>query len=465
VKLFDPSSCRAADRLAAKRGVCPDTLVRNAGHAVAAQIACHAPRKRTLVLCGKGNNGRDGQICAQTLHQVYGFDVCTRFPLQEPVTDDLTSYGVIVDAVFGTGFHGELSAELQHLFSLCNQSEAFRVAVDLPSGVDAGMASASENSFCAHLTVALALPKPCYVSYPARDLCGKVILCDIGIPSSVPQQLTPPFSLLTEEGMRTVLPARQTQAHKGTFGRAVCFCGSPGMSGAAVLAAAGCSRSGCGITLIASCEETRQVVTAALPACLTAPDDLSCADQASAVLAGCGRGQTASTEKLTLDLLKNLRVPLVLDADSINVLAAHIHGQKALQQAACSVLLTPHPAEAARLLGISVADVQRQRMAAALQLANRCNCTVLLKGHASLIASPDGRCAVCPTGNTALSKGGSGDLLAGIAVSFLAQGMPVFEAACAAAFFHGKAAELYTSRASAATADPYALAQCLFEIL
>ena len=465
MKLFDADSCRRADLLAAERGVCLNTLIENAGHAVAAQVACHAPRKPVLILCGKGHNGQDGQVCARLLERVYGFTVHTRFPLQDPCTEDLSSYGVIIDAVFGTGFHGSLSPELQHLFTLCNESEAFRVAVDLPSGVDASLASASENSFCAHLTVGLALPKPCYFSYPARTLCGQVILCDIGLPHSVTEKIAPPYSLLNEADLRVALPQRRADAHKGTFGRGVCFCGSPGMEGAALLAAVGCSRSGCGITLVASNEETRRAVNTSLPACLTAPDDLACLCGASAVLIGCGRGKTPATQELTLKLLQTLRVPLVLDADSINVLAEHIHGQEALQQAACPVLLTPHPAEAARLLGVDVADVQRERMASALGLARQSGCTVLLKGNASLIASPDGRCAVCPTGNTALSKGGSGDLLAGIAVSFLAQGMPVFEAACAAAFFHGRAAEVYTSRASAATADPYALAECLFEIL
>ena len=469
-------------------GVPGELLMESAGRAVAeAALALRAPGAPVLVICGGGNNGGDGLVAARHLHAV---GVPVRAALLVDAArlrgDAAASYrrardagvplegsrwrapghGVIVDAIFGTGLARDVSGPAAESIRRINaaraRGDALRVlAVDLPSGLCAD--TGQERGVCvqADHTVTLALPKPGLTLEPGRSRAGRIEVARIGIADEAPGAPHDAW-LWTRAGAAARLPARPVAGHKGTFGHALLVAGSEGKSGAAALAAHGAARVGAGLVTLGCPAGLHDLMAIKLTEVMTAPlpdsagralaasaeqGILALAASRDAVGMGPGIGRDPETQGLVRAVAKRLERPLALDADAVFAFAGEVGLLKGRR---APTVLTPHPGEAAGLLGCTPQDVNRDRPAAARRLAAESGAIVLLKGAATVTASPDGSIVVNPTGGPVLATGGTGDVLLGMVAGLLAQGASAADAAALAAWIHGAAADRLSARIGSA---------------
>lgn len=414
--------------------------------------------KRVCVVCGNGNNGGDGFVIAQNLNKI-GADITVLLALGEPctdsakhyfsqlsgvsITDDFTGeFDIVIDAIFGIGLNREIDDKLQKIINEMNNTSAFKVAVDIPSGINCDTGMVLGTCFKADLTVTFIALKPCFMLPPASNFIGKVFVADIGV---VPCG----FEYKTIEA--PTFAKRQHNSHKGSYGTAVMFCGSYGMAGAAILSARACLRSGVGIAKCVIPKSVYNILTCAVPeaVCNIAKqtknggfkgniDIKTPLEKASAVLVGCGIGNTRQTRKLVKRLVTQSKVPLVIDADGINALVSNIN---VLKKTNASIIITPHPAEMARLTNKTVTEVEQNRVKTATDFSQEYGCFTVLKGANTIVATPDGQVFFNTCGNAGMATGGSGDVLAGIIVSYLAQGMDILKAVKSAVYIHSATAD------------------------
>ena len=486
-------------------GVTQIVLMNNAAASVYAYICetvfpAGVSGLKVSVLCHSGGNGGDGYALARMLRD--GGVAVTVISLKAPeggaalyyrdkwlaeggtaleareAAQTLAQADLIVDAIFGTGFHGRLPDDIARLLHAANASGAVRLAVDIPTGVECDTARAGPGAFRAGHTVSFTYSKPGLESYPGRAWAGRVHVAGIGISQAAKDRFIPQAELLDAPYCRSLLPYRSEYSNKGTYGRLICVCGSEDMTGAAILAARGALRSGVGLLDLAVPEQVVRVmqnwltepVFTPLPAERGAREALLSQKlaQASAVLAGCGLSQSERAKETLLHILHNCDRQLIIDADGINILAAHIDeldilSAKSKAGAIPPPIFTPHPAEFARLLGTDTAAAEADRIGLARMFATGHGCVVLLKGNRTVIASPDGRIAINPTGNDGMAKGGSGDLLAGMVASLCAQGMAPAEAARLGAYLHGLAGDLCAEALGRRSMQPGDMADCIPE--
>ncbi len=459
----DPSDIAKIDGAAESRGVPVLTLMRRAGDAVAdAIMKAHTPC-RVLILCGGGNNGGDGYAAALRLYghgytvtavDLFGlgqrseagqyfykkYEELIGTPSVASLADAICACDVIVDAIFGTGRSGVLPDAAVTAITLANTADALRVAVDLPTGIDGANGKVGAVCFHADLTVTLGFYKIGSLSYPARGECGELILADLGFLPCDTDGVEKTSETVDDRDVRRMLGHRPQNSHKGSFGTALLYCGSELYRGAAVLAVGGALRMGAGLCAIASETSVAQQVLAAYPEAVCKDQNAS-SEGASAILCGCGLGVTEKTSALVRDLLTQSGVPLVLDADALNALAAMPDRNALLKNATRKVVLTPHPLEFARLTGLSVGQVQADRLSLARKYAEQNGVTLVLKGAGTVVAVGDGRVFINRSGSSALAKGGSGDVLAGAITGLLAQGINAPDAAVIAVYLHGKAGD------------------------
>ncbi len=423
--------------------------------------------KKITVVCGRGNNGGDGFVVADILSRG-GAEVTVAMPLGEPLTENAEYYykrlaGVkteampelaeaelVIDALFGLGLDRAPQGAADEAIKLINAAECPCVSIDIPSGFAADSGQAPGVAVRAALTVTFIAPKPCFFLPPCSDFCGEMTVADIGVP---------PVGSAYETVEAPVFAERRRSSHKGSYGTALAFCGSYGMSGAAVLAARGALRSGLGIYRAVLCEGIYIPFTVSVPeaVCIPVPQSsVGCFDPdkldiphllegGNALLVGCGMGCNGDTARLTRLLLENTAVPTVIDADGINALCG---GIDIIKKCKAPVILTPHPGEMARLCGTTASEVEANRISYAEAFAREYGCILVLKGANTIVASPKGEIAFNTTGNPGMATGGSGDVLAGITVALLAQGMPPLAAAKAAVFLHGAAGDKAAARRS-----------------
>ncbi len=473
MKVVTSSQMKQIEQNAAAAGLSYLTMMENAGAACAAYIANMTERTApVLVLCGKGKNGGDGFVIARHLQQ-NGFTVKVLLTNGLPQADDartmfarlsgvtvldwqeqpekarlsISAAAVIVDAVFGFGFRGEADEPTAAVFRAVNAAKAMVIAVDVPSGVECDTARVCRDAIAADITLAISLCKPGHLLGPAAEHCGEVIPLSIGIDEACCNSAEDAgfFTLRKDE---VCLPGRRRDANKGTFGKVLSVCGSRRYAGAAVLAASGAVRIGAGLVMAAFPNDAYPAVAAKLtePVLLPLPccsdgffsraaiePILAEAKSASVLLIGCGLGQTLGTASVIQEVLPACSCPIVLDADGINLTARNIHE---LESIGSRTVLTPHPGEFARLLGVSIAEVQADRISSAKAFAKKYNTVLVLKGAGTVVASPE-RVYVNPTGNPGMARGGSGDLLAGMIAGLIAQGMSRFDAAVTAVYLHG----------------------------
>ncbi len=412
-------------------------LMERAGCA-AAKLALHWPGRirRVVVLVGPGNNGGDGLVCAREL-EAAGLDVTLVHP---PGIPDFSAADLVIDALFGIGLARDLQDEAAALVEAANASGKPVLAIDTPSGLDAYSGAIRGSAIRAARTLTFIADKPGLHTGAGRDCAGEVLVEALELDLPVPG---PDHGELVREAPAALQALRRTaDTHKGRFGTLAIFGGAPGMLGAPLLAGRAALKLGAGKIRLGFLAnrfpelDLQQPELMLHPAAelLTMPDNTHCA-------AGPGFGQDEAAHRLLVALL-DAPQPLLLDADALNLLAYDPELQIRLRRRDRPALLTPHPAEAARLLGCSTREIQADRVAAARQLARSLHSIVLLKGAGS-VCSDARRWSLNASGNAALSNAGQGDALAGIALALHAQGLSDFDALQCAAWLHGAAADLW----------------------
>ena len=478
------------ERAMQQYGIPSILLMENAAWAVVEEIRRHLEqsgkelnRARAVVLVGKGNNGGDGLAVARHLG-FQGADVTVLlFAGENDLKGDaalnlrlykgtsgklfiiegekqrlvarfaLAQADVIVDALYGIGMRGALPALVEEYVQEVNKSPAWVVAVDIPSGVEADTGNVYRTAIRAQATVTFGLPKLGLFLGEGPEYCGQVVADPISIPEPFLAAEAISTYVLTDEGIRRLLPVRRLKGHKGTHGKGVLAAGSKGMSGAAVLAGRGALRSGIGLLQIITPEGIAQeldgnIIEATVwpaPAADYLSKDawpiiLGLTEKAQALAIGPGLGQNPSFVSVLEKVLKTVSCPVVLDADALNLLAGR-PGLLEGRSGNAPLILTPHPGEMARLCQCSVGEVERNRLDLALTKAVEWEAVVVLKGSVTIVASPDGRAFLNPTGNPGLGTGGTGDVLTGSILAWLAQGVSPIDAACLGVYLHGKSAD------------------------
>ncbi len=472
----------AAETSAVERGISFTQLMENAGTACAEIIideyGIRTQTKNILVVCGKGKNGGDGFVIARKLCEsgckvtvllalgapkaedaVYMFsqlDTEKIAVIQKDIdTDSLNCADIIVDCIFGTGFSGSIDGELAELCKKINAAKGEKISIDVPSGINCDKPEITGAYIKADTTIAISALKKLHILKPANDACGKVIIADIGITDNDFEALgTDAFVTYDDADISALLPARPAVSNKGTFGHALSICGSKNMQGAAVLAASGALRMGAGLVTASFPDAAYAAIAPKLtePLMLPLPSNtqgtfavaalpalLESAKKASAVLIGCGLGVNADTTEIVYEIIKNCKKPIIIDADGINLVAKNID---ILKEASAPVILTPHPGEMSRLCGKEIAEILADPVGIAKKFSQNFGITLVLKGANTVVCNTADLHPIYinRTGNTSLAKGGSGDLLAGMMLSLLAQGVSPVNAARVAVYLHGKVA-------------------------
>lgn len=420
--------------------------------------------KKIAVFCGKGNNGGDGFAISRYLQNAGGditvFLLCDKNKLAGdalsnyniirkmniPVKTELSvldNYDIIVDAIFGIGFHGEVGGIERSAIGLINESKAYVASVDIPSGAISENGKIGGMCVRADLVVTFGFGKIGLYLYPAKSYVKKVVVADISIPKDVVDNFTEGAYLLNSDILRK-LPERYDYAHKGNFGRLLCVCGSFGMTGACELAATAALKSGAGLITAAAPYDASKVLASKFTEIMTMSLSENADDAADeilgfnkdVVLLGCGIGRSEYAKRLADRVISRCEKPMVIDADGINALLENIN---LLRQRSAPAVLTPHIVEFSRLLGISADEVMEDRINLALRFAKENKCVLVLKSADTVVALPDGKFYILSGGNSGMAKGGSGDVLAGLCASLMAQGASAEDAACVSVYLHSAA--------------------------
>jgi ADP-dependent NAD(P)H-hydrate dehydratase / NAD(P)H-hydrate epimerase len=502
IPLLTREAVRAIDADAVERlGVPSLVLMENAGRgATDALLARFGERlRRVVIVGGPGQNGGDGWVVARHLHnrglrplavlvgapeRLRG-DAAVNWNALAPLGVDrsvvalenmdalrsaLEGASLVVDALFGTGLDRPLEGAHAEGVRLLNTAPVPRVALDLPSGIDADTGQVLGVAVEAALTTTFAAHKRGLHQHPGAALAGEVVLVSIGVPAPAAVEAC----LFEPEDVGAAVAPRAPDAHKGSAGRVLVVAGSPGHTGAALLSGLGALRAGAGLVTVATRGAAHQALDAKVVELMTTPlpedagaaieSALEAAALAQAAVVGPGIGTDPVGRDLALGLAQRLPVPCVLDADALTAVAGA--GLESLRQAAARRVLTPHPGEGARLLGVSTAQVQQDRYGAAAELAKRSGQVVILKGARSIVALPDGQMRVCRRGTPALASAGMGDVLAGVVAAQLAA-LPAEVAAPVAVCLHALAGEAAARgdrgllAHEVAHALPLVLARCL----
>ena len=507
MRILNTAQMREADRYTIDDvGIPSLVLMENAGRQVVAAIETAYESQldeRIGILCGKGNNGGDGFVVARTLLQrgvdatvfvigtvaevrgdarinldILGRLGATVVEVADEQTwelhfSEISRCSLLVDAITGTGVNAPLAGMMETVVADINASGIPVVSIDLPSGISADTVHLLGDCIDASMTVTLAAPKLPLVVPPGEPFAGEVVIADIGIPPDVIEGIGGSrIDLLTPAQVSILIEPRAEDSHKGDFGRLTIVAGSRGKSGAAYLAAVGALRSGAGLVTVATpagCQAvlasmTPEVMTEALSeshegAVAPAAVDAVLALRHDVITCGPGLGRGPGVAAFVRGLLDRSTIPLVLDADALTVLAGDLSTLEGREER--PVIVTPHPGEMARLVGLTVEQVQRDRIQVAADFAAARSLYVVLKGHRTIIATPDGHIYINPTGNAGMATGGTGDVLAGMIGAWLAQLLDA-EAACQlAVFLHGAAGDLAEDRHGSVAMIATDLVMCL----
>lgn len=421
--------------------------------------------RRVLVICGSGNNGGDGYAIARLLH-LKGHDVTIFFAgnsqkrseenaqqakiaahYEIPVITNLDTeeYSVIIDALFGTGLKREVTGHYREILCSVNQMAGKKVAVDLPSGIHDTTGARMGIAFCADLTVAIAFPKRGLFLQEGNVCAGKILTGDIGISSETFSEGTVTFGY-EKQDLFLGFPKRKKNSHKGGYGKVLMIAGSKGMSGAAYLSAKAAYAVGAGLVQIYTHEENRVILQQLLPEAIITTYDTFDSEQlekliqwADLIGIGCGLGKSDTAERVMQYTLKRALVPCVVDADGINILSKHMEW---IEETNALIVLTPHMKEMSRMLQCSVRELIEQRMEKLHAFVERYKVVCVLKDARTLVAKEHRNTYLNLSGNAAMAKAGSGDVLAGVIVGILAQQCEPYTSACLGVFLHGLAGDM-----------------------
>lgn len=496
MKAVTGEQMREIDRRTISDFIPGEELMARAGEGVAALVRQVAARPcvqadHVVLVAGKGNNGGDAFVAARHLaadglsivvlltaepRRLPGdarchFDrmvevpgICWRHVPEDGWAEEAERLAghrsVIVDGILGTGVRGPARGVAAAAIDCANALGRARpvVAIDVPSGMDADTGTSAGSVVTADETATIAFPKIGLLQAVATDHVGRITVVDIGIPLSLSDPVMSEVEMISPRDIDAVVQRRKGNTHKGSYGHVALIGGSPGFSGAIVLAARAALRSGIGLVSVLVPEGLEDIVASQIPECMVhagkqGPGGELAGDSAerwtrehkgfSAVLVGPGMGVNRDTQALTERLLAGCRVPLLMDADALNACS---HRMFLVKRADCPVVLTPHPGEMARLLAIATEDVQSDRPGVARAAAEATRSVVVLKGAGTIVAQHGDPLFVNASGNPGMATGGMGDALAGLMAGLAGQGIPTFDAARAAVYLHGRAGDLAAAR-------------------
>jgi hydroxyethylthiazole kinase-like uncharacterized protein yjeF len=458
-------------------------LMENAARGAVQVIQSQYPQARSIaVFCGKGNNGGDGLVIARYFHtqglkvKVYlagtksGLkgDAAIQLHLADQVntplvelTDrmdipalkhELIQYDLLVDALLGTGLEKNVQGLFRNVILLMNELPLPKIAIDIPSGLSSDSGHPLGLCTLSDLTVTFGLPKVGQILFPGCRFVGRLFVVDIGIPPIFYPNPKERVELLEPKTLAPFLPKRDPEGHKGLYGHVLVLAGSKGKTGAAAMTCLGALRAGAGLVTLGIAESLNTIMEIKLTEAMTEPLPegesgalgpkalkriQSLCEGKKALALGPGLSQSPGTKSLVQALLKRLKdIPLVIDADGLNALADNPQTLKIL---AGRAILTPHPGEMSRLSGQSVKEIQADRIQTARAFSKKYGVVVVLKGARTVIADPEGPIYLNPVAHSILASGGTGDILTGLILGFLSQGLSLTEAACLGVFLHGQA--------------------------
>lgn len=488
MKVATAAEMRKIDQIATQTfGIPGVVLMENAGVEIERKISDvlgEPENKMICVFAGKGNNGGDGFVAARHLHnqgaKVKVFLLCSK----EMITGDakinldiisrmgldilevgssrdwdkvkfvVTFADCLIDALLGTGFQGEVKGEMAEAIEIINQAGKLVVSIDAPSGVDLDNGQVRGVAVKATHTVTFVLPKPGLIIYPGADYVGKLTIADIGIPIRILTDNSIKQNVITPSSVRELLGKRQSDAHKGINGRVTVIAGSQGMTGAAALTSVAALKSGAGLVTLGIAESLNAVMEAKLTEVMTKPlPEIvgaaigrkalpyieAMAAKSEVVAIGPGLGRQEETMATVREAFQSLECPIVIDADGLQAFVGHT---ELLSNSKAMAVLTPHPGEMGRLLDISAAEVNLDRLGTARLAAELWGSIVILKGARTIVAFPDGEVYINTTGNPGMATGGTGDVLTGVIAGLIAQGLSSHAAAVAGVHIHGLAGDI-----------------------
>lgn len=495
MKILSSSQIREIEASADKNGITYLRLMENAGSACAKVIRNRFDEtglRRVTVVCGKGKNGGDGFVIARKLND-NGYKVNVILAMGMPQADTasemysrlqntsvdiemldennknqmsrISDCDILVDCVFGTGFKGTADEKCAKLFNMITESNAYVVSIDLPSGMSADSNKIEGAVVKADLTIAAIALKYSLVYYPSTEYAGELKVVSIGIPDEIINSVGAGYTLC-ENDIKAVFPKRKENSNKGDYGKALIIAGSYEMPGAALLASSAAVECGAGLVKLAFPDKAYPVMMNGCHEKVLVPlesnkygriSDIN-AERikqelkiCSAVLIGCGLGQDNDTYNIVKLVLENSNVPIILDADGINLMKDSID---IIKQAKAPVVITPHAGEAARLLNTEPNVVQKRRLSSAKELYELTKATVVLKGSRTAVTNDGRNFYINMTGNSGMATGGSGDVLAGMILSFICQGMTAEKAAVTAVYIHGMSGDIVAQKYSKAGTTP-----------
>lgn len=482
-KVVTPNEMKALESASHNAGVSLSCLMDNAGQALAQFIKSKIKVKSSICfLCGKGNNGGDGFVAADILAKE-GYTVFVLLTSGEPSTElskaafdkmskvtiktkefcsfiEKQSIDMIVDCIYGTGFRGSVNEDISAIMKASDKKNCIKVACDIPSGASALNGYCDDCVIKAHFTVTFGAVKCGMQLEPCYGVCGEVTAADIMIPQSAYDGIDYCCRVLDTDYIKATLKKRSNYSHKGNYGKLLNISGSSNYVGASALSTLSALRSGAGLCTLAAPKCVTDIIGSSVYETTYLPlvDDgtgkigyenvpllLEKLEDSTAVLFGCGCGISPHLCKIAEKIILNARCPLIIDADGINAILNRIDILKNTQ---ASIILTPHPGELARLCEVSVKEALARRVELALDFAVKYNVIVVAKGSKTVIATPDGRLYFSSNGNAGLSRGGSGDVLAGMIASFCAQGLSPASSACTGTFLHGYTADIVAEKKS-----------------
>lgn len=494
MKVLNSKVSRQVEQEAVEYGISLRTLMENAGNAVAdfikGNLVSDSSKKRIVILCGKGNNGGDGFVIANNISDIYE-NVYVILVDGEPKTDDarfmfekiseykgekifiydydigedmeniINGADIIVDAIYGIGFKGKVNSKISRVIEcINNRAKAKVVSVDLPSGLQCDTGVTDSDFIKSDYTVTFTSLKSVHILYPSSNYCGEVVIKDVGIPKDIVNNCESMMNVIDMDLVKKSLPKFEKSSSKKDRGRLFSLCSSVGMPGASVMSAKAALRTGVGLLDVAVLRENYSVVAGQLLEpifTLIDSDDgntysfnqkeriFDSISKANACLIGCGLGVSKDTERLVSEIIRTSKVPMVIDADGINIVSKNID---ILKTAVSNIILTPHPGEMARLIDVKPEEVQKNRYEIAREFSVKNNVVLVLKGSNILVSLPNRMVYVNLTGNNGMAKGGSGDVLAGMIASFLAQGMDSEKASLCAVYLHGLAGDVCSQKHS-----------------
>lgn len=468
---------KLAEQRCDRDGVSYIRMMENAGTACAEEIIRIVPRGGFIsILCGSGNNGGDGFVISAVLashgissavilingepqtdcarhhfNRLHGSKIMEWDKHREACCDRIVRSDMVIDCIYGTGFHGTLPENAADAIRFANHCP-IRVAVDVPSGINSDTGEMDENYFRPTHTYFLAAIKVGLLSLPCNDLIGETKLLDIGIDDSCYE--SDYIARIPDDSYRHPFSDRLRSSHKGSYGKLLNIAGCLNYNGAAAMSTLAALRTGVGLCTLAAPRSVVNIVGASVHETTYLPlpenDDgyvgpdaaekiLGNLDKVTAISVGCGMGRSENTRNIVEAVIKNATCPIIIDADGINSIADNID---ILKERKSDIILTPHVMEFSRLSGSSPDEIQSDRIAAARGFAAEFGVTVVLKGANTVIAASDGSVFVNICGNSGLAKGGSGDVLTGMIASMAAQGIPALKAAVCGVYCHALASDM-----------------------